>query len=417
MVGEQGARLSSVTALIAVLGCVSANFTLVYISGFALNLSFVALMLMTVLVLLFVAKLRRRALVVALFLISFVLLKALGTGDLAETLKSASQIILAIGCLTILDVQRGSLVARDWFATVFARLMALHAVFLILQFIALNWFQNYGLQNPFGGFSAIGPAADLTALPAPYLPHALDAIKRPNGLFSEPSVAAAYSGLAWAFLLAARGVSNGQKLVLGVLLAAGMFVTFALTGWVILLAIVLFGFFVSARHMAGSTRLVAIVLLLIAGVSIFLMSRGYLAARIEGFSEVGGSFYIRFTAPFLLALDVMGQNLFGLALNDPSFLYTRPYLFDFAGRPIVTLDNFYLWLITYGGLIGLLIIATVFVLLGRTIARRGIDALPLVVMAFFAGATGGGYSAIFVLPLAIALSFAHPMPTEDEDGA
>ena len=139
----------------------------------------------------------------------------------------------------------------------------------------------------------------------------------------------------------------------------------------------------------------------------FALSLGgqYLSARILSAADTGSSIYTRFTAPLRLLVDVYTQNLLGLPLNDPTFLYTRPYLVDFAGRQFFRLDNFYIWILIYLGVPGACGLLWLLSRLAMVVGRNW-NSAPLMVLALFAGATGGGYSAVFVLPFAIALSYA-----------
>jgi hypothetical protein len=135
------------------------------------------------------------------------------------------------------------------------------------------------------------------------------------------------------------------------------------------------------------------------------MGGAYLAGRIEGAGQFGGSIYIRFIGPFSLVKDVLKTSPFGLPINDPTFLLTRDYLVDFAGRRFFVLDNFYVWLVVYFGLPGIAFIAWCLMRLLKALRTRAAAALPLVALALFAAATGSGYNSVFILPLAVALSF------------
>jgi hypothetical protein len=137
-----------------------------------------------------------------------------------------------------------------------------------------------------------------------------------------------------------------------------------------------------------------------------IVGGSYFWDRLQGADEIGGSIYIRFTGPFMLIGEVLGKGLLGLPINDPTFLLTRSYLVDFAGRQFSTLDNFYIWLVVYFGLAGVGFILWCLLRVWRALRAKGALALPLVALALFAAATGAGYGSVFILPLAVAVSIA-----------
>lgn len=393
-------------AVFAAFGLLLGNFTLFYISGFPFNGAFMVMIgLAIVSALRFGGRLRPAALLVVLVVIVIVALKIIGTRTVDESVKSAAQIILAAICLVLTGAGRGRLIDTGLFGRVFAVLMVTHAFFMLAQFAFLNLFGSFALQNPFGVFSAIGPLGGLDSLPGPYLPHVLEPLKRTNGFFSEPSVAATYSVFALACLMATPMKRRMLKLLLIAGLAMGAFIPFALTGWAMLVVVVGAYVLVTTRRQGAVTGVGATIAAVFAITIVFLVGQAYLFERIDSASEVGSSIYIRFTGPFRLLSDVLGESIVGLPLNDPYFLATRPYLVDFAGRRFVGLDNFYLWMATYFGLPGLMACLAWLTFLGTQLARKAERALPLLVIVLFAGATGAGYSAILVSPLIVALSY------------
>ncbi|MDB5536873.1 MAG: hypothetical protein JWQ65_1748 [Devosia sp.] len=404
-----GGQLSDILTPVFAFGCLFANFTVTYLGGYALNGSFLALAASAMLTLVIVGRVPRWPLLAVAIIVAIVAVKAIGTENVEESAKSGAQIIASALCLCIFSVRRGNLVRREDFAVLFGRLMTLHAVLLIAQCIALNVFGSFVLQNPFGPFSAIGPAGELGALQAPYLPYE-DGVMRPNGFYSEPSVAAAYTAFALACVLSATTLRSGRKVTMAVVLAAGAFATFALTGWVMLGGVLTCFMMFGARGMKSSHKFGIYALALLAVVVAALVGGSYLMDRVDGAGEMGGSIYIRFTGPFMLIGEVLGKGLLGLPINDPTFLLTRDYLVDFAGRQFSTLDNFYVWLVVYFGLAGLGFIVWCLLRLWRALRSNGSLALPLVALALFAASTGSGYNSVFVLPLAVALSIVRSGP-------
>lgn len=407
--GAQTGQLADIVTPVLALGCLFANFAVAYLGSYALNGSFFALAASATLTLVMVGRVPQWPLLAVAIVVAIVAIKAIGTENVEESAKSGVQIIAAALCLCIFSVRRGNLVHREGFAVLFGRLMTLHAVLLIAQCIALNIFGSFALQNPFGPFSTIGPVGELGALPGPYLPYD-DGVMRPNGVYSEPSVAAAYTVFALACVLSATTLRSAQKIAMSVVLAAGAFATFALTGWAMLGGVLVCFMLFGGRGMKSRHRLGFYGLALLAVVAAACVGGSYLLDRVDGADEIGGSIYIRFTGPFMLIGEVLNNGLLGLPINDPTFLLTRDYLIDFAGRQFSTLDNFYVWLIVYFGLAGLGFILWCLLRLWRALRTKGNLALPLVAMALFAAATGAGYNGVFILPLAVALSIVRSGP-------
>ena len=391
-------------------GCVFTNFTFGYFAGFPVTGSFLALCAATASVILTTGRMKRAPLVAAALLIALLGLKAIPSLNLSESLQSSSQIAFAAVCLAVLNVKGGHLINREKFALVFGGLMSIHAALIVAQFVMLNVFNSFILQNPLGGFSALGPIGELGSLPGPYLPY-IGTLMRPNGFFSEPSVAAAYSVFALACVMATRDIRGVLRLLLMLMLSAGAFFTFALTGWIMLVGIVCAYSMLTLRNMNAGSRSVLISLFVIGVWAALILGGAYLQDRLEGAGSSGSSTYIRFVGPFYLIFDALNASVFGLPVNDPTFLQTRTYLVDFAGRKFHNIDNFYFWLVVYFGLPGIIFISWWLSFVFRSLRSKREMALPLLSLAFFAAATGSGYVSVFILPLAVALAILNsPTP-------
>lgn len=392
--------------LVLAWGCVFANMTFGYPIGYPFNIATVVILIILLHSLINGIKGSGRVLAISVPVILWCIVKVLVSDDLGESLKSVIQIAFMSIFLIITVGWRDRFVDRELFSRVACALLTAHAVLLVTQFILLNYFSEYVLQNLYGPFSPLGPLAGLRDLPGPYLPSVLAPLKRPNGLFSEPSVAAAYTVFALACLVPAATISHGRKLMMGTLLVAGSLATFALTGWSM---VVLFGLaWVLTRRDRLTLRqlLVAVIAALLVLTAIWTFGASYLSERVSRFGEEHGSIYVRFVGPARALVEILSEYPQGLPINDPTILRSKFYLVDYAGRRFTNLDNFYFWITVYLGLPGVALIVSWFYGIGRQARKVGTNALPIIVMAMFAGATGGGYSAIFILPLSVAFSFA-----------
>jgi len=392
-----------VTSVVMALGCTFANLTFFYLFGFPVNGAFIAMaVVLGFLIARPVLRFNERHLWLYLGLIVACALKIPGSEHLDESLASIAQIAL-VGAFLVVALGQKVFLAEDEFASLLGYLMAAHAVLLIAQFVMLNSLDSYSLQNPYGSLSPDGPLGERGFEREPYLPHWRAELKRPNGLFSEPSVAAAMSAFAAAVVLSGRSVKGTKKLVLCALLFIGTFVTFAFTGWLMIVALgaamVLF-----SRRLSFGLKLASLVLTVAFVGALPALGGEYLLNRIEATQASGGSTYVRLIGPTLLTLDVLQQNPFGLPLNDPTFIASRDYMVDYAGRTFTTIDNFYLWVAVYFGVPGLFACLWFLWKVWGSLRRRRERALPLMVMAIFAGATGAAYNALFILPLAAAIA-------------
>ena len=118
------------------------------------------------------------------FFLIYTLILSSFAEDLIEFFKSLIlvcnlSLILLLCCQ--IQLPHPKLIERS--VRIFLILCLAVSILVIAQFVFLNVFDSYAIMKIFGPFSSLGPGYSI------YEPHPLALIRRPNGVFSEPSVA------------------------------------------------------------------------------------------------------------------------------------------------------------------------------------------------------------------------------------
>ncbi|WP_159082545.1 O-antigen ligase family protein [Paragemmobacter aquarius] len=398
----------------AATGCIFSNFTIGEIAGFDVNAAFIALLGILIISLWRGLAVSRASIYLFTLIFVFACIKSIGTNNTPETTKSLLQILLMSVVLIVSAPWKRRLFVHERFAQIFIAGMTAHALLLIVQFIAMNHFGTFAWQNPFGEFSPVGPQGELFSQIGAYMPDPSATIKRPNGFYSEPSVAAMYSLFALAICLSSQKTAPLWKVSAVVILSLSIICTFSLSGWLSLSFVTLTVTMVSIRRHKVLFVIGLAALIVIIGFLLLQASTTYLFSRLQNFGANDPAIYIRLYGPIQLVADVVSESIIGLPVNDPTELIGRYYLVDWQGRNFTTIDNFYIWILVYFGIPGAALILASIVKVGRLLRKEGLPVIPLVVVMLFAFATGGGYSSAFVLPLVIALGWCAPFQLNEK---
>ena len=227
---------------------------------------------------------------------------------------------------------------------------AAHALLLLVQLLEWNILGSFGTLNPLGVLSKYGPYGTY------YGPVIWDSIYRPNGLFSEPSAAAWFTGLALAGTLL-RSKLTGQPVRMIVLLQlVGMFSTASLSGAVNAVVILLVWLALKLPLRINGTYAIgaAIAALLL------VYSLIYISGRSEELTTPGTSMYVRIVAPTILVYDVLVNYPFGLVFGHQDFINTRDYFVrNDALENAGAVDNGFHFIIIYFGWMGVALLGYV----------------------------------------------------------
>lgn len=313
--------------------------------------------------------------------------------SLAHVLNLLAMVAL---CLNV-RLERGDEIERS--LTVFVHLAAIVACVVILQAVSLNLFNDLSASRLLGDFSPPrapgGPA---------YVPHEWAHVRRANGWFSEPSVAAWFLNAAAALALAARDRLNGWPGLCAALCLAGACATFSLTG--ILGALMVFSAHLAFVH---DRRLFKLAWLASTGAgliaAVWLAWQLGILERYRELSSPGTSVYFRMTAPFLLVSESLLSHPFGYGLGQTDFVSERDYFLNWVQGSQTNIDNSWFKIAFHFGLLGLLFnaVCVAQILNGLLRHRRSRIGLVMLGVALILAATGAGWAHQSVLIIGYAI--------------
>lgn len=281
------------------------------------------------------------------------------------------------------------------------------ALVVIAQSIAFNIFGDLSFTRLLGDFTP----DRLLVHPEPYVPHELSPIKRANGWFSEPSVAAWFCAFAATIALALRPERPVLATLTAAVCLAGGVATLTLTGLlsatIVLVAHVLF-----VRDRGWFKML----WLLLAGFGVagaWLVARHFgLAERIEEIENPGTSIYFRFTAPYLLVSDSLNSHPLGYPVGQIDLIEDKHYFMNWPGGSQTNIDNMLFLVVFHFGLLGIFFNLTYLLQLARLLVRyrRSIGLIMLGVTLMLI-ATGAGWAHQGVLLIGYAIAVARYVRT------
>ena len=329
-------------------GVIFMNFTVGYVSSFPITLG-------TLSVFIIIPILIRKVKVELIFLyfyLFFLIYPILISSEIdIEFLKSYSQylILVTVGLLALQCPPLG----KDGIVYFFklSNFFAISiSVLVILQFITFNLFDSMILLNPFGVFSALGPGEEI------YVPHHLASLKRPNGIYSEPSVCGWILTLLAGICIFSYKMKYTSKTVflsLLIITTIAAILTFSLSGVfnILILWTIFFLFGANGKYIA--LKIISSVLILIT--FIFLVFELGLLDRLQNLTVEGTSVYFRVVAPLMLVIDSIIEFPFGFPLGDLSFIKQKPYMINWDGGSSTNIENGFFVLFHHLGIVGILI--------------------------------------------------------------
>jgi putative colanic acid polymerase len=341
--------------------------------------------------LLFAIRYRVSHLLIACALITIVTSVGLTATNRGEFLASYVQLVGLISAIVIsLHVPTG--VHQDRTARFFLYATSLVAVLILVQFITWNMLSTDVLIRPFGPLAPLGPGFEV------YAPNPLSAIKRPHGIFSEPSVAAWFMSFGFAVALSARHLIGRPAPIAAVVCGMAALTTMTLSGIINILVLSAAALWTFRRV---SLNLVAIAALL-GSIALILGLEPlveFLAPRVFELFVEGTSSYYRVVAPVKLLSDSLPMYPLGHVLGDVGFIASQPYMVNWEQGSTTNIDNSFLLVAYYFGLPGLVIgIAIAMHVLGGLLARKSwsLVAIALVLAASETGALWAPHMALFL---------------------
>ena len=384
--GSRGARRLAAPLLVMwSVGMVLMHFSLFRVAGFDVTFS---VLVCSVLMLFLIMAMRIRTL--PLFAAGGVLMYALALGFPAKDAVEYIRSFLLLANLTLLVwIVSGVRLpkARDvqLSVSVFVWMTVGIALLVTAQSALLNLFGDYTLLNPFGRFSALGPGGVI------YEPHILAEIKRPNGIFSEPSVAGWFLTFAGAVALVAPSKNARGHQTAAIVCAVAAVSTFTISGVLNVFVLVLVKSYLSYRHRRVRFRAVLSTCAALALVSWLFFAVGMYQRVVTAF-DAGTSVYFRVIAPVLLLGDSLAQFPLGHPLGQVDYIASRPYMVNWERGNPTNIDNSFLFITYYFGVVGAAASVLAIGYTARLVLRRDQSALVAVAMVLALCETGAFWS-------------------------
>lgn len=381
------------------IGILIMHFTLAEYAGFFITAAVIIGTVIT-LYLLLTTKIHPISLLVVHGVIGYALLLGFKSTDNVEYVRSLAQFInltLVVLMAFTARLPGPNLMARSvrvllWGAGAVGMLIILQAIFL-------NLFNSYFLLNPFGAFSMEGPGRVL------YEPHPLAPLKRPNGLYSEPSVAGWVMAFSGAVALASPILCRKNYWYIAVICLTAAALTFSLSGFLNVSAILMI--YVLSSSGSKRTRLPLIFLaVVLLGMVVWLFVDLKLYARLYTVFDEGQSVYFRFFAPLQLLADSLPEHPFGHPLGHTDYIAEKTYMVNWERGRQTNIDNSFFLFSFYLGIPGVL--ASLLVLWSgmRLVIRRSMAGLVVMAMLMALGETGSLWSHGMVLLIGYTIVLA-----------
>jgi hypothetical protein len=334
----------------------------------------------------------------ALVILAYSLAAGVVARDLVEFLRSlahvANLVVMGLICLNV-RIGRGEEMSRS--LARFCVLASAAALVVILQAISFNVMHDFRLAGLLGAFAPAGPGGEI------YLPPRLAALRRANGLYSEPSVAGWFMTFAVALALAARQHLRTLAPLTAAACSLGAVATLSLTGilgpvlvWAAYLLFVRDDrrFKATAGALAGAGFVAALHQAHELGI----------LARFGHLNTPGTSIYFRLSAPYRLISESLERFPFGHPLGQTDFIASRPYYINWEQGSQTNVDNTLLMVVFYFGLLGILLNAAYLLKAAQFLAvRRHAIGLIMLSLLIAASTTGAGWAHHFVLMIGYAI--------------
>lgn len=373
------------------LGVIFCDVTLGWLGSYPVKVSLLALTFILIALAFSVKHVNTFAVMVGAFVLAYSCIVGFFSFDYVEFWKTFLQLSNFIILLVLLYSSfRDDLFPLARIATrVFLAAASLHAVLIVAQFISFNLFESYTLLNPLGPLSPIGPSrlSEGNVFGTTYYtPNPMEAYRKPNGLYSEPSVAAWISSAAFALSLVGGSLVGRVSRTQIALLFFGTLLTATASGVINLLFLTAAVALLPSLppHRTPSLRAVAI----LGGILTILASILFgISERAGEFSSIGRSGYFRVVAPLRLVSESLPEYPLGHGLGQIDYMKTKNYLVDrgWTGDYNYRIDNSFLYVIYYFGVCGIM-------------------AAILVLWSFLRRCASGRHSAVLYLAAILALA-------------
>lgn len=349
------------------------QFRLFWIGTFPFTISTLIYLVFIIFFLLF-SKTNPKHVIIALVILLYAIIVGFWNDNMIEYIKSLLLLInLILMMLFVIDMPIPSSELIKKSVTIFLRISWVIAILVILQAITLNFLGTAILTNPFGPFAPMGPGGQI------YVPDPNAAIKRPSGVFSEPSIVGWFMTFATAVALCSPILTGRKETRAAIVFAIAVLSSFSLSGFVDIVAVFMVYLFITNKKKINNKSMMILqigaiisVVLVFLAIFIFIVSH-----RMGDFLVEGTSTYFRTIAPLLLLSDSLPAFPFGHPLGQTSYIESKDYMVNWAEGDDTHIENSFLFISFYLGFIGVGITVLVIFYLIRSILQKKIESLMM----------------------------------------
>jgi hypothetical protein len=311
--------------------------------------------------------------------------------DLTEFLKSFIQVfvllILLFLCIQI-KLPHPKIIERS--VNTFLILCVAVALLVVAQFIFLNVFDSYAIMKIYGPFSPLGPGYLV------YEPHPLSLIRRPNGVFSEPSIAGWFLVFGLSVAVASPTLRKKNKYFSTIICGLGAIATLSISAITNILVLSLIHLWIRSKKVKRiyiHCGIILVVLFFLGWVTV----KANITNRFGNIFVEGTSSYYRLNAPLKLLSESLRDYPFGHPLGQVNYILSKPYMINWELGSSVNIDNSFFMISYYYGIMGISISIIVLIVAAHFFLERSRSMLILAALLLSLAETGALWSPNIVL--------------------
>jgi len=306
--------------------------------------------------------------------------------NLTEFLKSFIQVcnllLVIILCFQI-QLPHPKLIEHS--ASIFLILCMAVALLVIAQFVLLNGFDSYAIMKIYGPFSPLGPGYLI------YEPNPLSFIKRPNGVFSEPSVAGWFLSFGVSVAVASPILREKNGRFSAAICGIGAIATLSISAIINIAVLSLVSLWIKSKRKKKKYIHVGLVLVVFIALGWVIVTANITSRFGNIFVESTSSYY-RLNAPLTLLSESLKEFPFGHPLGQVNYILSKPYMINWKYGSFVNIDNSFFMVSYYFGIFGVIMSLIVAFIAVYFFLKRSNAVLILVALLLALAETGSLWS-------------------------
>lgn len=374
-----------------------------YAGSFPINIALVAVLLL-VLVGATEIKLTHKLLLFFVGILAIVLFYSFWAQDLVEFIRSYMQILLSITVIAVsAGLSRGYLSSVKKSADVI--IVAGFCVAFVIIGQAVLWNNGFieTLDAPLGLLAPRGPGGEV------YVPTMGMLIKRPNGIYSEPSIAgwmmSYLASLAWILSRSVKSTKKKQYLLACIVFSIAAVSTGTVSGFLSIISVWLVILYIERINIKWFAMLLVLVPIVVV-ITAFTPIGEQLGSRFENATKPGTSIYFRVVAPLRLLSESLKEYPFGHPVGQTEYIQNKDYMVNWDGGSQTNIDNSFFLISYHFGWFGVFGVALLIIYLLRLILKRILVAPLLMAQVMALMATGALWSPMISLMLGYTIIVA-----------